>query len=60
MTEYRVTTGRGYVEVEAKKFEIEGGALVFHEDPDKTGSLGEMTADKKIRAFNNWDEVERV
>lgn len=64
MTTYRVKfsrTGRTSERVEAKKFEVEeGGVLVFYEDPDKTGSLGEMTADNKIRAFSNWDEVKRV
>ena len=62
MTEYKVKVPdrREEVIVLAKKFEIEGGVLVFHEDPDKTGSLGEMTADNKIRAFNEWNEVERV
>lgn len=61
MTTYSVTKdGEEIGYIEAKSFEIEGGALVFHEDEDKLGSLGEMAADTKVRAFNNWDEVERV
>jgi len=64
VTEYEVKIHKGQnttvVTVEAKKFEIEGGVLVFHEDSDKLGTIGEMTADTKVRAFNNWDEVERV
>ncbi len=63
-TEYEVKIHKGknttMVRVEAEKFEIEGGALVFHEDEEKIGTIGEMTADTKIRAFNNWDEVERA
>lgn len=64
MSEYEVTIHNGknttVVTVEAKKFEIEGGVLVFHEDPDKTGTLSDMTSDTKVRAFNEWSEVERV
>lgn len=64
VNEYEVKIRNGknttMVRVEAKRFEIEGGALVFHEDEDKLGNLSEMTADTKVRAFNNWDEVERL
>jgi len=64
VTVYEVKIHQGknttMVRVEADHFKVEGGALVFHEDEDKVGTIGEMTADTRVRAFNNWDEVERL
>lgn len=40
--------------VEAERFEIEGGALVFYTKDDKST----ISQPKRTRAFNNWLEVE--
>ena len=40
----------------ASKFEIESGALVFYEGVNDNT----LKSEEKIRAFNNWAEVERV
>jgi hypothetical protein len=63
MTEYDVLISRGNesitVTIDAKKFEIEDGVLVFYEDENATGTIGDMVSDEKATAFNNWDEVHR-
>jgi len=64
MSEYEVKVQDGesgtIVTVSAERFEIENGVLVFYGSDSSIGTLADMTANTRVRAFNNWEEVERV
>jgi hypothetical protein len=64
MTEFSVRlsgTGRSEETVEADKFEIvDSGALVFYEVQEDANVLEYLATENKVKAFNEWREVERV
>jgi hypothetical protein len=61
MTEYRVRRSSGTEVIEASRFDIEDGALVFYEsDNSPAGNLGDMAVDEPFVAFKEWKMVKKV